>query len=229
MRTRNDKSPAQDAAPVRQELVVGSPVDEYTVSPPERATVAMFGNAAPVFETLTRSTPDLAVEPLLATAWEFRAPGTWRFTLRRGVTFHNGVAFNAQAAAWNVNERLAKQGFIPGIKADSAVVVDEFTIDVTPNPANMQLPGYLTNTYYSMVAPNTSAGAATSPESTPTGTGPFKFVSYQKDRELAVSRFDGYWGKKPEADGARYIWRKESAVRAAMVKVGEADIAPNIA
>ena len=46
---------------------------------------------------------------------------------------------------------------------------------------------------------------------------------------MTTERFEGYWGEKPQAEGARYIFRKESAVRAAMVKAGEADIAPNIA
>jgi len=44
-----------------------------------------------------------------------------------------------------------------------------------------------------------------------------------------LSRFAGYWGDKPQADRARYVWRTESTVRAAMVKTGEADIAANIA
>jgi peptide/nickel transport system substrate-binding protein len=63
----------------------------------------------------------------------------------------------------------------------------------------------------------------------PVGTGPYMFEKWTPGQEITVKRNDNYWGKKPEADGARYIWRTESAVRAAMVKVGEADIAPNIA
>lgn len=226
--TTGDEEAGEQAAPVVQELVVGSPVDEYTLSPPERATVAMFGNSAPVFETLAQSTPDLTVEPLLATSWEFREPGTWRFLLRRGVRFHNGVAFDAQAVVWNINERLAKQGFIPGLKADSAVAVDPFTVDVTPSPVNMQLPEYLTNTYYSMVAPNTHAGAGASADSTPTGTGPFRFVSYQKDRELVVSRWDGYWGTKPTLEKITFRMTPDGNSRVLALKANDVHAILNV-
>ena len=46
---------------------------------------------------------------------------------------------------------------------------------------------------------------------------------------MVLTRFDGYWGEKPQVEKATYIWRGESAVRAAMVATGEADIAPSIA
>ena len=47
-------------------------------------------------------------------------------------------------------------------------------------------------------------------------------------QSVTLKRFDGYWGDKPEVENATYVWRNESAVRAAMVKTGEADIAASI-
>jgi len=44
-----------------------------------------------------------------------------------------------------------------------------------------------------------------------------------------LERFDDYWGEAPEVEKVTYVFRGESAVRAAMVAAGEADIAPNIA
>jgi peptide/nickel transport system substrate-binding protein len=44
-----------------------------------------------------------------------------------------------------------------------------------------------------------------------------------------LERFDGYWGEQPEVEKVTYVFRGESAVRAAMVAAGEADIAPNVA
>ncbi|MFT5174769.1 MAG: peptide/nickel transport system substrate-binding protein, partial [Gammaproteobacteria bacterium] len=52
---------------------------------------------------------------------------------------------------------------------------------------------------------------------------------WKSGQEIVLKRFPGYWGKQPQVETARYIWRTESTVRAAMVEVGEADIAPNIA
>src|SRR5690606_9806004 len=63
----------------------------------------------------------------------------------------------------------------------------------------------------------------------PVGTGAYVFDTWMNGQEIRLKRNDGYWGGKPEPEGVRYIWRNESAVRAAMVKIGEADIAFNVA
>ncbi|HET9394749.1 MAG TPA: ABC transporter substrate-binding protein, partial [Nitrospiraceae bacterium] len=60
------------------------------------------------------------------------------------------------------------------------------------------------------------------------GTGPYMIDHYTANSEIVLKRNPHYWGKKPQLDGARYVWRKESAVAAAMVKVGEAHVATNI-
>ena len=50
-----------------------------------------------IFETLTRLSPTYGVEAALAERWETPNPKTWKFFLRRDVTFHNGTPFNADA------------------------------------------------------------------------------------------------------------------------------------
>jgi peptide/nickel transport system substrate-binding protein len=76
-----------------------------------------------------------------------------------------------------------------------------------------------------VTAPSTVADKLTRE---PVGTGPYRFTSWRPGQDVVLTRFDGYWGEKPEAAKATYIWRSESAVRAAMVATGEADIAPSI-
>ena len=80
----------------------------------------------------------------LATAWEQTDDRTWRFTLRQGVTFHNGDPFNAEVAAYGTNYTWSPENefeiyqFIgPDI---TATAVDEYTLDVSdgragPDPA----------------------------------------------------------------------------------------------
>jgi peptide/nickel transport system substrate-binding protein len=63
----------------------------------------------------------------------------------------------------------------------------------------------------------------------PIGTGPYVFTSWQPGQNVVLTRFEDYWGETPEVEEATYVWRAESAVRAAMVATGEADIAPSIA
>jgi len=63
----------------------------------------------------------------------------------------------------------------------------------------------------------------------PIGTGPYRFVSWEPGESVVLERFADYWGEAPEVEKVTYVFRGESAVRAAMVAAGEADIAPNIA
>jgi peptide/nickel transport system substrate-binding protein len=69
----------------------------------------------------------------------------------------------------------------------------------------------------------------TAPSRAPVGTGAFRFVSWKPGENIVLERADTYWGPKPEFARATYIWRTESALRAAMVETGEADIAQSIA
>lgn len=62
-----------------------------------------------MFQGLTYVTSDGKVEPLLATSWEAVDPQTWRFKLREGVVFHNGVPFTSDAVVFAVNY-LARPG-----------------------------------------------------------------------------------------------------------------------
>ena len=76
--------------------------------------------------------------PILATSWERVNDTTIRFTLREGVTFHDGSPFNAEAAAASINHTFdADNAFdlLDFLGTMSAAAVDEYTLDVsTPEP-----------------------------------------------------------------------------------------------
>ncbi|WP_344392058.1 ABC transporter substrate-binding protein [Streptomyces vastus] len=56
----------------------------------------------------------------------------------------------------------------------------------------------------------------------PVGTGPYRIDEWSQGRFLRLKRYPGYWGKAPEYAAAKYVWRAEGSVRAAMVTNGEA-------
>lgn len=209
-----------------QELVIGAPENTTEIKPPPEANVALgYGDAnAPVFETLVRMPPDFSIEPLLATEWEFEAPSTWRFKLREGVTFHNGDPFNAEAVAYTVNKLWAKQDAnILGVDSDSAKVVDEHTVEVTTKEPNLRLVEQLVHPSNAIQAPDTYAGEGTEPKSTPTGTGPFQFVSYDKPTEMVVKRFENYWGPTPTLQKITFRFIPDDNSRVLALRAGEVD------
>src|SRR5690606_6302794 len=63
----------------------------------------------------------------------------------------------------------------------------------------------------------------------PIGTGPYKLAQWVPGQQIVLERTNDYWGCKPKVTQASYIWRSESAVRAAKIASGEADNSPNVA
>lgn len=182
-----------------------------------------------VTESLTRLDPETGVPlPVLATGWEQIDELTWRFDLREGVTFHDGAAFNAEAAAHAIN-RLMNQDITCRSRSKLSnllmipTVVDEYTLDIATEEPMPILPTLVSLAM--IVSPNTPMDENTNE---PVGTGPYVLSEFTPER-VVLELSDNYWGEEPEIDKATYVWRSESALRAAMVETGEADLAPVIA
>jgi peptide/nickel transport system substrate-binding protein len=184
-----------------------------------------------ITETLTEINPaDSSITPRLATAWKQVDANTWHFFLRKGVKFHDGTDFNAEAVIFNIKRLYDKRRFsqirdkyFGNIKMEGKAL-DTHTLELKtdkPEPLVLTfmalLPICSTNTPMDKLTRN------------PIGTGPYRFVKWDAGTQLIFESFDGYWGKHSAVKRAVYIWRTESAVRAAMVEIGEADLAVNIA
>lgn len=206
------------AQPPRDELVVGTPADTFNVSG-DRANLGMFPINANIFETLVRMTADFQVEPALAERWEFRGDNTWRFFLRRGVQFHNGQPFNAEAVKLSLDRLVRTGGGSLRLGDGSVRVVDEATVDIRPTQPNLRLVDQLVHPSVApMVAPNTDVGTQ------PTGTGPFRFVEYVKGERLVVERSDRYWGDPAKLRRITFRFIPEDNSRWLSLRAGEVDL-----
>ncbi|MCB1741080.1 MAG: peptide ABC transporter substrate-binding protein [Gammaproteobacteria bacterium] len=183
-------------------------------------------------ESLTRIDPkDGSVTPWLATSWERMDDRTWRFHLRKGVRFHDGAPFDAEAVVKAIDRTYHSPDLFcenkskSGLKNISGKVVDEHTVDIALDMPAPILPVRMG--IMAITSPNEPFDKLQ--VSKAIGTGPYRFDSFTTGTDIVLVRDDDYWGPKPEVERARFIFRSESAVRAAMVANGEADIAPNIA
>ncbi|MEZ5476500.1 MAG: ABC transporter substrate-binding protein [Thiolinea sp.] len=182
-----------------------------------------------ISETLaTVNTEKSTLEPRLATSWEDQGGGKWRFKLREGVKFSDGSDFNAEDVKHSLERTLSdkiscelKARYF-GNMALTTEVIDDYTIDVTADPAQPILP--------LLLSALTIVPAETPVEFTrePIGTGPYTLAEWNVGENIILKRRDGYWGETPEVETAKYVFRADSAVRAAMVAAGEADIVPQI-
>jgi peptide/nickel transport system substrate-binding protein len=207
-------------------VVIALPDEPTSVDPCDDSTNAnarvLQGN---IVQALTEVNPtNGVVQPLLATSWVQQDPTTWLFTLRKGVTFQDGSPLDATAAAFGINRalnpKLGCQVASQFKTQTTATVQDAQTVKVVTAAPDPILP--LRLSYIDLPSPKTPADSKTT---TPIGTGPFQFVSRVIGQEIDVKQYSGYWGKKPSVTSARYLWRSEDSVRAAMTKTGEADLA----
>ena len=184
-----------------------------------------------IVETLVDRDPATGeIIPRLATSWEQQDDLTWLFHLREGVKFHDGADLNAAAVIYAFNRTLDERincevriKVFGGFEITLSEV-DPLTVKMVTSVPQPILPTMLVPV--TIMSPNTPEGVMADK---PIGTGPYEFVDRVPGTEINLKRFDGYWGEKPQVENAKYVWRSESSVRAAMVQTGEADLAPSIA
>lgn len=203
-------------------LTVAAGADGYYENP-KLPSIGKYPTNANVFETLVHMTPHYKVVPELATRWRFITPNTWRFFLRRGVHFQNGAPFDARAVKYTMGLLSSSgSGAYIGIDKKAVVkIVNRYTIDITPSFPNRRLVEQLVHPENSIVAPGSTP-------SHPVGTGPFKFVSYQRNRQITVERWNGYWGRKAKLQRLVFKFIPDANSRALALESGAVQAAFDI-
>jgi peptide/nickel transport system substrate-binding protein len=143
------------------------------------------------------------------------------FNLRKGVKFHDGSDFNAEAAKWNLDNIIAKKSQPNWASVD---IIDDYTIRLNLTSwSNTILTGIEGTTL--MVSPTTfEQKGADWTRDNPVGTGPFKFVSFKRDVSYDVVKNPDYWQKgKPYLDGIKILYVTDPLTQKAAIQAGEAD------
>lgn len=200
--------------------------------PPGMLTTQDFVTSKTCIESLGRYAPTGEMVPWLAENWKTDATAkTITVSLKKGVKFHDETDFNAQACKWNIDKFVgAKRAELPGVKSVEAV--DNYTVRITLNAwDNTAIIGMA---YFAgpQISPTAwQKGGTTDKErddwaaNNPTGTGPFQFVSRQKDVKQTYKKFDGYWQKgKPYLDGIEWNFIVDPTVASASFKTKEIDV-----
>ncbi|WP_325176630.1 nickel ABC transporter substrate-binding protein [Paenibacillus alkalitolerans] len=180
---------------------------------------------AGVTETLVKLDENLKLQGWLATKWEAVNDTTWTFTIRDGVTFHDGSKLDAAAAKASLERGLKVSKRLTGLKIAS-MEADGQTLTITTSEPNPALPSELVNPYASIV--NVAAEQTMGTEAfnnAPVGTGPFKVKSFTPNIEIQLERYDDYWDGAAKLDEAVIKFNEDANVRALALQSGEADIA----
>lgn len=171
--------------------------DPKTLDPQKQFTEKNRTILQHVYEELIRIDPEGKLAPHLAQSWERLNPLTVRFHLRPGVKFHNGEIFSAEAVRFSIQRYLDPKIVFPGApfiaSISSATVVDSLTVDIHTHYPD----GLLLHRIASIILIVPPKYFSESPlevlEIMPVGTGPFKFVRWEKGREVVLMVNDSYW------------------------------------
>jgi len=221
------------------------------------AAAAQDGNslrvAKQVAENLVTFEPG-TVNPVpgLAERWEAQEGAkVWIFYLRKGIRFHDGTPFNAEAVKFNfdrwndkTNPYRGGKEFVPwvwvfgGFKGEGSVlerveVVDEYTVKfVLTKPVGFfpQMVGAHYFMIHSPAAIKKDPEKYGTPEAGLVGTGPFVFKSWTIGDKVVLEKNSDYWNKDRAARVDRLVFRgiPEAPSRLAELRAGSIHIANNL-
>jgi peptide/nickel transport system substrate-binding protein len=160
---------------------------------------------------------------VLAESWEFQGR-KWVFHLRKDIRFHNGSPFTSKDVAFSIdrlkNDKRSMQGSnVHSVEVDTP---DDHTVVLTTKNPNALLLARLETRF--MI----SKDAGDQLDNYTIGTGPYKFVSWQRGGNLVLMRNDDYWGAKGQIKEVILKGVKEEAARVAGLLAGQADVISNL-
>jgi len=177
--------------------------DPQTMDPHAVNSAPVLGFLNNVYEGLVRRDKDMIVEGALAESWEPLGGDGWRFTLRQGVTFHDGAAFTAEDVLFSY-ERASSEAadtaswFAP---VSEVTVVDEYTIDFMTTAPNPIFPDSIANFMIvdkGWAEANDAILPAKDAENFATlnanGTGAFVLAERQPGLKTVLEPFGDWWG-----------------------------------
>lgn len=165
---------------------------------------------------------------VLAESWEFQGK-RWVFHLKKGIRFHDGSPFTAKDVVYSINRvktdkrSLQRSNFADVSETQAA---DDHTVFVTTKVPSAVFLDRLHNRF--MISKSAADKHGEQADQYAIGTGPYKFVSWQRDGNLVLTRNDDYWGAKAEIKEVVIKKVGEEAARVAGLLAGQGDIINNV-
>src|SRR5262249_29207133 len=189
------------------ELVVAIPDDTNNMDP----RIGMGSIRSSYIRQVYESLVDVDVQgrpvPGLALGWKPVGELAWEFSLRRGVSFHNGEPFNADTVLFNLDRMFRKNLDRWGVKDVTAATAFEKIYPTVTRWEKMN--DYTVRIHTSEPVPNLWDFIGREPlvpkdyvvkngveavNERPVGTGPWKMIAWKRSDSMRFERNEGYWG-----------------------------------
>ena len=187
---------AADASPhaASDEISIGVAQDFDSLDPDHMTAAGTKEIMFNVFEGLVKPSPEGEIVPAVASEVEKSDDSlTYTFTLRDGVTFHNGDPVEMEDVLYSIDRRRQPDddaaAYLEALDVISDIKTADNTLTITLSEPSNEFLAYIMNCY---ILPSDYEDQ----ETAPVGTGPYKFVSRSVQDSLVLERFDDYYGTK---------------------------------
>jgi len=215
-------------------LVFGSSGDASRLDPGDVTDGESIQRMDNIFEGLVEyEAGSVLIQPCLATSWEASADGTEIvFNLRKGVKFHDGTDFNADAVVFSFARQYdpdhpyfqygewAYWGYMFG-DVDKMEKVDDYTVKFVLKRPNAAIMTSLAMFTVNIVSPTNAEKFKEDAFKNPCGTGPFKFVEWVKDDHITLEANENYWRERASLDKLIFKVIPDPSARLMALEVGE--------
>ena len=173
------------------------------------------------------------IEPCLATSWEISADGKEiTFHLRKGVKFHDGTDFNADAVIFSFARQYdSNHPYHQYAKwymwrymfsdIDRIEKIDNYTIRLVLKRPNASILRSLALWQVSIVSPTNGEKYKEDAFKHPSGTGPFRFMEWIKDDHITLEANEDYWQGRASLDKLIFKVIPDPSARLMALEVGE--------
>jgi len=209
-------------------LIMARAVDATGLDPHTQTAFASLRLLELIYEPLVVTDENLELQPALATGWEFSEDGmTLTFTLREGVTFHDGSDFTADDVIASftriLDEETASAARTNYISIDSMEAPDDYTVVFNLNTPDVPL--LLAMASGNAVILSSDVIENEDPSLVTTGTGPFMLDSWVPEETTTLKANPNWWDEGPFVDGIEIrIIPDETSILAAL-RAGTVDFA----
>jgi peptide/nickel transport system substrate-binding protein len=211
--------------------------DPQTIDPHSQNELLTNSINGQIYETLVNRGKQLEIVPVLATEWKQVDPLTWRFTLRKGVRFHDGTPFTADDVLFSMQRasQPTSQIRVYATALGKPVKVDDYTVEFKlpePNPIMLEhatLVQMMSRAWCVKNKVDRPLDFSNKEESYASthanGTGPYMLKSREPDVKTVMVRNPNWWGKhEGNVDEVTYLSIKSDATRVSALISGNVDM-----